>query len=341
MNENYNITLLNTESDKLPEHLRINVRSRIDHTLLDPAATSDQIINLCEEALEFGFASVCVAPCWIPLCRRKLFAGAPVRIATVIGFPHGNDSTDSKVFAARDAIMAGADEIDMVINIGWVRQRSNVLLENELRRMVSVCGRHVILKVIIECCLLSDEEKVYISKLCANAGVDYVKTSTGYSTGGAKLEDIRLIRDAVGERCSIKAAGGIRTLEDARAFAAAGCSRIGCSKSVAIAQKEIEEETRWQTEKDMAEFWDRTERITGYMEKHYERDRAVAQDVKHRREEYEKLIAARAAGKDVDEQELKSLLDFDIYQLKWDYDKSHGNPPDYTLLPYLKNVDKT
>ncbi|MBR4304605.1 MAG: deoxyribose-phosphate aldolase [Clostridia bacterium] len=339
MNENYNITLLNTPADQLPENLRINVRSRIDHTLLDPAATKDQIITLCEEALEFGFASVCVAPCWIPVCRRKLFNGAETRITTVIGFPHGNESTDSKVFAARDAIMAGADEIDMVINIGWVKQRSTVLLENELRRMVSVCGRHVILKVIIECCLLTDEEKVYISKLCAEAGVDYVKTSTGFSTGGATLEDIKLIRDTVGERCSIKAAGGIRTLEDARAFALAGCSRIGCSRSVSIAQKEIEEEKRWQDENDMADFWERTERISNYMAAHYERDKAVALEVKRRRDEYDRLMALRNSGGEIDEQELEQLLDFNVYELKWEYDKAHGNEPDRSLIPYLRHKD--
>ena len=339
MNENYNITLLNTESDKLPENLRINVRSKIDHTLLDPAATKDQIITLCEEALEYGFASVCVAPCWIPVCRRKLFHGAETRIATVIGFPHGNESTDSKVFAARDAIMAGADEIDMVINIGWIKQRSTVLLENELRRMVSVCGRHVILKVIIEACLLTDEEKVYISKLCAETGVDYVKTSTGFSTGGAKLEDIKLIRDTVGDRCSIKASGGVRTLEDARAFVAAGCSRIGCSKSVSIAQKEIEEEKRWQDECDIADFWERTERISNYMAEHYERDKAVAMEVKRRREEYDRLLAEKNAGREVDEQELAQILNFNVYELKWEWDKAHGNEPDHTLIPYLKNKE--
>ena len=337
MNENYNITLLNTESSQLPENLRVNVRSRIDHTLLDPAATKDQIITLCNEAIEFGFASVCVAPCWIPVCRRKLFQGGSTRIATVIGFPQGNDSTDSKVFAARDAIMAGADEIDMVINIGWIKQRSTVLLENELKRMVSVCGRHVILKVIIECCLLTDEEKVYISKLCAETGVDFVKTSTGFSTGGAKLEDIKIIRDTVGERCSIKAAGGIRTLEDARAFALAGCSRIGCSKSVQIAQQEIEEEQAWQDECDIEDFWERTERISNYINEHYERDKAVAMEVKRRRAEYDRLIAEKDQGKVIDEDALEKILDFNIYQLKWDYDKEHGNPPDKTLIPYLKN----
>lgn len=240
MNENYNITLLNTESDKLPENLRINVRSKIDHTLLDPAATKDQIITLCEEALEYGFASVCVAPCWIPVCRRKLFHGAETRIATVIGFPHGNESTDAKVFAARDAIMAGADEIDMVINIGWIKQRSTVLLENELRRMVSVCGRHVILKVIIEACLLTDEEKVYISKLCAETGVDYVKTSTGFSTGGATVEDVALMRKAVGTKLGVKASGGIRDYATAKAMIEAGATRIGASAGIAIVEQERE-----------------------------------------------------------------------------------------------------
>lgn len=337
MNENYNITLLNTASSELPENLRLNVRSKIDHTLLDPAATKEQIITLCNEALEFGFASVCVAPCWIPTCRRKLFQGSGARITTVIGFPHGNESTDSKVFAARDAIMAGADEIDMVINIGWIKQRSTVLLENELRRMVSVCGRHVILKVIIECCLLTDEEKVYISKLCAETGVDFVKTSTGFSTGGAKLEDIKLIRDTVGDRCSIKAAGGIRTLEDARAFVAAGCSRVGCSKSVMIAQQEIEEEQAWQDECDVADFWERTEKISNYITEHYDRDKAVAQEIKRRKEEYDRLIALRNSGADIDEQALNELLDFNIYELKWEYDKQHGNEPDKTLIPYLRN----
>ena len=263
-------------SDSLPPHLKYRIRTCIDHTLLDPTATSDQITKLCEEALEYGFASVCVAPCWIPLCKRKLYqAGAP-RICTVVGFPHGNESTASKVFAARDAIINGADEIDIVVNIGWVKQRATSQLESELRKLVSVCGRHVVLKLIIECCLLTDEEKVYISKLCAETGVDFVKTSTGFSTGGAKLEDIKLIRDTVGARCSIKAAGGIRTLEDARAFAVAGCARIGCSRSVALAEQEIAEERQWRVEADIVNFWEHADKVANYINEHYERDKAVA-----------------------------------------------------------------
>jgi len=319
----------------LPAHLRYRVRTCIDHTQLDPAATSEQISQLCEEALEYGFASVCVAPCWIPLCKRKLYqAGAP-RICTVIGFPHGNESTSSKVFAARDAIVEGADEIDVVVNIGWIKQRSTSLLENELKSLVKVCGRHVILKLIIECCQLTDEEKVYISKLCAETGVDFVKTSTGFSSGGATLEDIKIIRETVGERCSIKAAGGIRTLEDARAFAAAGCARIGCSRSVAIAEQEIAEEKQWADEADIVNFWEHADKVANYINEHYERDRAVAIEVQRRKAEYERLVSLRDKGENVDD-EIEKILDFNVYQLKWEYDKEHGNPTDPTLIPYLR-----
>jgi deoxyribose-phosphate aldolase len=303
--------------------------------LLDPTATSDQIAKLCEEALEYGFASVCVAPCWVPLCKRKLYqAGAP-RICTVIGFPHGNESTATKVFAARDAIINGADEIDVVVNIGWIKQRSTSQLESELRSLVSVCGRHVIFKLIIECCQLTDEEKVYISKLCAETGVDFVKTSTGFSTGGAKLEDVKLIRDTVGERCSIKAAGGIRTLEDARAFAAAGCARIGCSRSVALAEQEIEEEKKWRIEADVVNFWEHADKVANYINEHYERDKAVAEEVHRRKAEYDRLMELKQRGEDVEE-EIAKVLDFNVYQLKWEYDVKHGNPIDPTLVPYLR-----
>lgn len=319
----------------LPAHLKYRIRTCIDHTLLDPTATSDRITKLCEEAMEYGFASVCVAPCWVPLCKRKLYqAGAP-RICTVIGFPHGNESTASKVFAARDAIINGADEIDVVVNIGWIKQRSTSQLESELRSLVSVCGRHVIFKLIIECCQLTDEEKIYISKLCAETGVDFVKTSTGFSSGGAKLEDIKLIRDTVGERCSIKAAGGIRTLEDARAFAAAGCARIGCSKSVELAEQEIAEERQWSEEADVVNFWEHADKVANYINEHYERDKAVAEEVQRRRAEYDRLIELRDRGEDVEE-EIAKVLDFNVYQLKWDYDKDHGNPIDPTLIPYLR-----
>jgi len=332
-----NVTILSNEEKVAPTFLK--VRSRIDHTLLDPAATEDQILKLCDEAVEYGFASVCVAPCWISTCHRRL-SRSDVRVCTVIGFPHGNETTEGKVFAARDAVMAGADEVDMVINVGWVRQRCTALLEKELKRMVAACGRHVILKVIIECCLLTDEEKVYISKLCADAGVDFVKTSTGFSTGGAKLEDIKLIRDTVGNRCSIKAAGGIRTLEAARAFAEASCERIGCSRSVALAQQEIEEEKAFFKETGAEDFWARTERVSSYLAAHYERDLAVSQEVARRREEYNRIISDKKAGKKIDENELAQILNFNVYELKWQWDKDHGNPPDPELVPYVRGSGK-
>lgn len=204
----------------------------IDHTLLKPEATEDQIRQLCREAKEYDFASVCVNPCWIETAAEEL-AGTDVRVCVVIGFPLGAMTTAAKIFETEDAVRRGAQEIDMVINIGRLRGGDDAYVTEEIRAVKKAAGSHV-LKVIIETCLLSDEEKVRACLDAKKAGADFVKTSTGFSTAGATPEDVALMKRTVGCDMLVKAAGGVRSMEDMQAMIDAGADRIGTSRGTQL-----------------------------------------------------------------------------------------------------------
>jgi deoxyribose-phosphate aldolase len=209
----------------------------IDHTLLKPDATQDEIAQLCYEARKHGFASVCVNPANVGLCAQ-LLKGSGVPVCVVVGFPLGATSTETKVFESQQAIREGASEVDMVINVGALKSRDYELVERDIASVARAChAGNTILKVIIEAALLTDEEKVVASQLTKVAGADFVKTSTGFGPGGATLEDVALMRRVVGPTIGVKAAGGIRSYEDAQQMIAAGASRIGASASVKIMQE--------------------------------------------------------------------------------------------------------
>ena len=209
----------------------------IDHTLLKPDASQDEIAQLCFEARKYKFASVCVNPTNVKLCAQ-LLKDSGVDICTVVGFPLGATPTDVKVFEAQQAIREGATEVDMVINVGAVKSRDYELVERDIASVARVChAGNAILKVIIEAALLTDEEKVVACQLAKVAGADFVKTSTGFGPGGATPEDVALMRKVVGPSIGVKAAGGIRTYQDAQRMIAAGASRLGASASVRILQE--------------------------------------------------------------------------------------------------------
>ncbi|MEN6421196.1 MAG: deoxyribose-phosphate aldolase [Smithella sp.] len=205
----------------------------IDHTLLRPEARPDQIVRLCREAREYSFKSVCVNPCHTALVKKEL-AGSPVLTCVVIGFPLGAAATSVKVFEARTAIEDGADEIDMVINIGSLKDNNLAFVEADIRAVVEVSRGKVLVKVIIECCLLTDAEKIAACECIVRTGADYVKTSTGFSTGGATVADVALLRKTVGDKAGVKASGGIRDYATAKAMIEAGASRIGASAGIEI-----------------------------------------------------------------------------------------------------------
>lgn len=206
----------------------------MDHTLLKADATLDGIDRVVAEAKQFGCASVCVNPFWVPYVAR-LLDGSGVATCTVVGFPLGASSTASKVFETTDAIANGADEIDMVINIGELKAGHAELVREDIRAVAEAThAGGKLLKVIIECCLLTDDEKRLACLLCAEAGADFVKTSTGFSTGGATVADVTLMRECVGPDFGVKAAGGIRTLADAYAMIEAGAPRLGVSAAASI-----------------------------------------------------------------------------------------------------------
>lgn len=205
----------------------------IDHTLLKPEATQEQVKRICEEAIEHGFASVCVNPCHVSLVSNSL-NGNNVKICAVIGFPLGANTTESKVFETKQAIENGAQEIDMVMNIGALKDHRYNLVENDIVNIVKVAKGKSLVKVIIECCLLTDDEKVKACEIAAQSGADFVKTSTGFSTGGATIQDVMLMRRVVGEKVGVKASGGIRDYDTAITMINAGANRIGASSSVAI-----------------------------------------------------------------------------------------------------------
>ncbi len=211
--------------------------SIIDHTLLKADATAEQVAILCEQALQYNFGAVCVNSYWVAFCKTAL-AGSNVKVGATIGFPLGAMSTKAKVFDTRQSIKDGATEIDMVINIGDLKSRNLAAVANDIREVVRVAHKMgAIVKVILETCLLTDEEKVTACLLSKEAGADFVKTSTGFSTGGATVEDIRLMRSVVGPEMGVKASGGVRTLADAQAMIAAGATRIGTSGGIKMAEE--------------------------------------------------------------------------------------------------------
>jgi len=210
------------------------IAAMIDHTLLKPEATVAQIETLCAEAKQYGFASVCINPSYVRLCAR-LLRDTAVKVCTVVGFPLGATSTETKAFEAERAIQDGAREIDMVINVGMLKSGEYKYVENDIAAVARVVKRHgALLKVIIETGLLSDEEKVKACLLAKSAGANFVKTSTGFSKGGATTGDIALMRKVVGSSLGVKASGGVRTHEDAKALIESGADRIGASASVMI-----------------------------------------------------------------------------------------------------------
>ncbi|WP_182201360.1 deoxyribose-phosphate aldolase [Paraliobacillus salinarum] len=209
--------------------------NKIDHTALKPDTSKQQITTLCQEAREHGFYSVCVNPTWVKEAAN-LLAGSDVAVCTVIGFPLGASTSNVKALETKDAIDNGATEVDMVINIGALKDGNKELVKSDIQAVVEAAKGRALVKVIIETCLLTDEEKETACKLAVEAGTDYVKTSTGFSTGGATVEDIRLMRQTVGKDIGVKASGGVRDQETAEAMVQAGASRIGASASVAIVQ---------------------------------------------------------------------------------------------------------
>jgi deoxyribose-phosphate aldolase len=211
--------------------------SLIDHTLLKPDASQTEIKRLCEEAAQYHFASVCVNPTWVRACACHL-QGSGVPVCTVIGFPLGATLPDVKAYEARRAIMDGAREVDMVINVGALKSGDDCLVEHDIRSVVEVAHEYdVTCKVIIETALLTDDEKVRACQAAKNAGADFVKTSTGFSKGGATVADIALMRRVVGAELGVKASGGVKNIDDARAMVQAGATRIGASVGVKIAQE--------------------------------------------------------------------------------------------------------
>lgn len=205
--------------------------SRVDHTLLKQASTWEEIKALCDDAIKFGTASVCIPPCYVKQAHD--YVDGKMAICTVIGFPNGNNTTAVKKFETEDAIANGADEIDMVINIGMLRAGDTDYVLNEIKALKKACGSRI-LKVIIETCLLTEEEKITMCKLVTEAGADYIKTSTGFSTAGATFADIELFAKNIGPDVKMKAAGGISSLDDAEKFIELGASRLGTSRIVKI-----------------------------------------------------------------------------------------------------------
>lgn len=215
-----------------------DIASYIDHTLLKPEASREDILRVCEEAVKYGFASVCVNPVWTALVHNTL-KGSGVKTCSVVGFPFGATPTDVKVYEARGANLDGADEIDMVINIAAARANDRSSLYMDIAAVAdAVHAGGAVLKVILETHFLTDEQKVMVCEAAAEAGADFVKTSTGFSGGGATVEDIELLRRTVGPTIGVKASGGVRSVEDARAMIKAGATRIGASSSVAIVNGE-------------------------------------------------------------------------------------------------------
>lgn len=205
--------------------------SRLDHTLLKQTATWEEIRRICEEGMKYQTASVCIPPCYVK--RAKEYVQDKVNICTVIGFPNGNTTTAVKVLETRDAVENGADEIDMVINLGMVKERDYDRVLEEIQAVKQACGGKV-LKVIIETCLLTEDEKLEMCRVVTRSGAEYIKTSTGFSTGGATFADVELMRKHVGEQVKVKAAGGISSVEDAEKFLDLGADRLGTNRLITL-----------------------------------------------------------------------------------------------------------
>ncbi|ANU17005.1 deoxyribose-phosphate aldolase [Planococcus maritimus] len=212
-----------------------NIASLIDHTLLKAEATAPQIEQLCKEAAEHHFASVCVNPAWVALAAKHL-EQSEVKVCTVIGFPLGASTSETKAFETKDAIEKGAGEIDMVLNIGALKSGQEDVVKADVEAVVNAAKGKAIVKVILEICLLTDEEIKLASRLSKEAGADFVKTSTGFSTGGATVEAVRMMRETVGPDLGVKASGGVRSLEDVEKMVEVGATRIGASSGVQIMQ---------------------------------------------------------------------------------------------------------
>lgn len=203
----------------------------VDHTLLLQPSTWEEIRQICDDAIKYQTASVCIPPAYVKQAAE--YVQGKMAVCTVIGFPNGNMTTGTKEFETREAIANGASEIDMVINLGWLKDQKYDLVEEEIRILKAACGKNI-LKVIIETCLLTREEKIKMCEIVTRAGADYIKTSTGFAGGGATFEDVRLFAENVGEGVKIKAAGGIATMEDAEEFLALGADRLGTSRIIKL-----------------------------------------------------------------------------------------------------------
>ena len=210
----------------------MNLNKTIDHTILNADATKEAVIKVIDEAKKYEFASVCLEPCWVSLAAERL-KDSPVKVCTVIGFPLGANTKTVKAFEAKEAVDNGADEVDMVLNIGALKSGEEAMVLEDMKA-VREAAKDAVVKVILETCLLTDDEKKKACALAKEAGLDFVKTSTGFSTAGATVEDGKLMREAVGDTMGVKASGGIRDTKTAEAMIAAGASRIGASKSIAI-----------------------------------------------------------------------------------------------------------
>ncbi len=217
---------------------REDILSKVDHTLLSQGATWEQIKSICDDGIKYGTASVCIPASYVKRASEYVASvekdnSKRLKICTVIGFPNGYSTTDVKVFETENAIMNGADEIDMVINIGWVKDGLFDEVEKEIKAIKKACGTRI-LKVIIETCLLTDDEKKEMCRVVTGSGADFIKTSTGFAGGGATFEDVKLFKENVGEQVKIKAAGGISSFEDAQKFIELGADRLGTSRLVKI-----------------------------------------------------------------------------------------------------------
>ena len=211
------------------------ILTHVDHTLLKQEATWEQIKKICDDGIKFNTASICIPPSYVKECAD--YCQGKISVCTVIGFPNGYNTTACKVFEATDAVENGADEIDMVINIGWLKDKRYDLIENEIREIKKACNGKI-LKVIIETCLLTDEEKIKMCSIVTDAGADFIKTSTGFSTAGATFDDIKLFSENIGGNVKMKAAGGIASIDDAEKFLSLGAERLGTSRVVSIAKSE-------------------------------------------------------------------------------------------------------
>lgn len=212
------------------------ILGHVDHTLLAQTATWEEIRQICDDAIAYGTASVCIPPCYVK--QAKEYVKDKMAVCTVIGFPNGYMTTAAKEFETKDALANGADEIDMVINIGWAKDGKFDCIEEEIRTLKAACGNKI-LKVIIETCLLTEEEKIRMCHAVTNAGADYIKTSTGFSKAGATFEDIQLFSENIGEGVKMKAAGGISSMEDAEKFLELGADRLGTSRIIKLMKDKI------------------------------------------------------------------------------------------------------